>query len=89
MSCPECDCLECFEAHPRSDEDIESEEIQFQRDRINGLYLAVLDRDVTPEELFDPAALAKMASMASILIQSRYLGLMAVLHRIAELEDDR
>jgi hypothetical protein len=89
MSCPECECLECFEAHPRSDDEIETEEMRFQTDRINGLYRSILNRDANPEELFDPAGLARVASFASVLIHTQYLGLMAVLHRVAELEADR
>ena len=89
MSCPECDCLDCFEAHPRSDAEIESEEIRFQKDKINGLYRSLLNRDITAEELFDPAELSRIASIASVIIHGQYLGLMAILHRLAELEGDR
>jgi hypothetical protein len=89
MSCPECECLDCFEANPRSDDEVETEEIESQIRKINALYFAMLNREASADELFDPVALSRMASLASVWMHSHYLGLMAILHRVAELEWDQ
>ena len=89
MSCRECECDRCMDLHPWTDEELERAEQQRQIEHINLVWHELTGHDITQDEYNDVALLSRYASLLRVLINSRWIGLMGIIDRVAELEWDR
>jgi hypothetical protein len=66
MSCPECECDLCLDAHPMTEQEEQAQQAKFENEALATIYQILYHQQLDIEHYFDPELIAKHLAVASM-----------------------